>query len=140
MSAKPARIAALLDALGGTPPPGVDARFAAYFALFNAGRFYDAHDALEALWLPVRRGPEGAFFKGLIQLAGAFVHLQKIRPGPAAALLRLADANLARFPGRPHGLDTAALRARLAGWQARLAGPDAAAALLDPPPRLSCDA
>lgn len=136
MSAKPARLAALLAEPGLAPPPGVDPRFAAYFALFGAGRYYDAHDALEALWLPVRRTEEGAFFKGLIQLAGAFVHLQKNRPGPAAALLRLADANLARFPGRPHGVDTAALRGRLAGWLDRLAAGEPPAALLEPPPRL----
>lgn len=140
MSAKPARIAALLDELGLVPPPGMDPRYAAYFALFNAGRHYDAHDALEALWLPVRRTPEGAFFKGLIQLAGAFVHLRKDRPGPAAALFRLADANLARFPGVHHGLDTGALRGRIAGWQALLAAGEPAAALLEPPPQLAPDA
>lgn len=139
MSAKPARIAALLEELRVVPPPGVDPHYAAYFALFNAGRYYDAHDALEALWLPVRRTPEGAFFKGLIQLAGAFVHLRKDRPGPAAALLRLTDANLARFPGRHHGLDTGALRGRITGWQARLAEEGDPAALLDPPPQLALD-
>lgn len=140
MSAKPARIAALLHELRVVPPPGVDPRYAAYFALFNAGRHYDAHDALEALWLPVRRTPEGAFFKGLIQLAGAFVHLRKNRPGPAAALFRLADANLAHFPGTPHGLDTGALRGRIAGWQAGLAEGGDSAALLHPPPQLAFDA
>jgi predicted metal-dependent hydrolase len=140
MSAKPARIAALLDELRPAPPPGTDPRFAAYFTLFNAGRYYDAHDALEALWLPVRRGPEGAYFKGLIQLAGAFVHLQKARTGPAAALFRLADANLARFPSRPHGLDTAAVRGLIAGSLARLAAGAAPAHLLEPPPRLNFDA
>ncbi|HMO63634.1 MAG TPA: DUF309 domain-containing protein [Verrucomicrobiota bacterium] len=140
MSAKPARIAALLAEPGPAPPPGVDPHLASYFALFRAGRYYDAHDALEALWLPVRRTEEGAFFKGLIQLAGAFVHLQKDRPGPAAALFRLADANLARFPGAPHGLDTGALRGRIAGWQSRLAAGAPPATLLAPPPLLAPDA
>ena len=55
---------------------GVDARFAGYFILFNEQKFYEAHDVLEDLWLPDRHGPNGHFYKGLIQLAGAFVHLQ----------------------------------------------------------------
>ena len=70
------------------------AHYLAYFDCFNHQLFYEAHDVLEALWLPVRRESDGAFYKGLIQLAGAFVHVQKNRPGPAMALLRLARANL----------------------------------------------
>ena len=63
---------------------GVDPRYAGYFALFNQQKFYEAHDILEDLWLPDRHGVNGSFYKGLIQLAGAFVHLQKQR-------LRLSD-------------------------------------------------
>ena len=64
-----------------------------YFELFNAQLFYEAHDVLEELWLPIRREPQGDFYKGLIQLAGAFVHLQKNRLRPAAALFKLARTN-----------------------------------------------
>ena len=53
---------------------------------------------LEHIWLPDRHGPNGAFFKGLIQIAGAFVHLQKNRPQPAASLFKLALANLEKYP------------------------------------------
>ena len=53
---------------------------------------------LEELWLPDRKGFNGDFYKGLIQLAGAFVHLQKHRLKPAAALFRLAEANLKKYP------------------------------------------
>jgi predicted metal-dependent hydrolase len=53
---------------------------------------------LEELWLADRHGPNGAFYKGLIQLAGAFVHLQKNRLRPAAALFKLARANLEKYP------------------------------------------
>ncbi len=75
-----------------------DAQFQAYFECFNASRFYEAHEALERVWLPRRKGPDGSFYKGLIQLAGAFVHFQKGRLGPATALLRLAQENLEHYP------------------------------------------
>jgi predicted metal-dependent hydrolase len=50
------------------------------------------------LWLPDRQGANGSFYKGLIQLAGAFVHLQKNRLRPAAALFKLARTNLEKYP------------------------------------------
>ena len=99
---------------------GVDPRYAGYFALFNRQQFYEAHDVLEDLWLPDRHGANGDFYKGLIQLAGAFVHLQKNRLRPAAALFKLAAANLAKFPARHERLDLAAVRQLITGWLAQL--------------------
>lgn len=94
---------------------GFDPCYLAYFGCFNAGDYYEAHDVLEHLWLRGRDGNYG-FYKGLIQLAGAFVHLkkQRARPDhptdgrrlhPAVRLFRLAEKNLAAY--RPHhlGLD-----------------------------------
>ncbi len=83
----------------------VDPRYAGYFALFNAQRYYEAHDVLEDLWLQDRDGADGLFYKGLIQLAGAFVHLQKSRLSPGARLFALARRNLARFPAHHHRLN-----------------------------------
>ena len=51
--------------------------------------------------------PNGNFYKGLIQLAGAFVHLQKNRLRPSAALFKLAQANLVQFPAFHEQLDLA---------------------------------
>ena len=76
----------------------VDPRYAGYFALFNSQKFYEAHDVLEDLWLADKSGANGNFYKGLIQLAGAFVHLQKKRLKPSAALFKLARANLEKYP------------------------------------------
>jgi len=81
-----------------------DPRYLSYFDCFNQQRFFEAHEVLEALWLPQRDGPNGLFYKGLIQLAGAFVHWQKNRPGPAAALLKLAQTNLRKYPAIHEGL------------------------------------
>ena len=95
---------------------GVDARYAGYFALFNQQKFYEAHDVLEDLWLPDRNGANGDFYKGLIQLAGAFVHLQKKRLRPSAALFKLAQANLGKYPLVHERLNLAAVRQLIAGW------------------------
>lgn len=69
-----------------------------YFECFNRQLYYEAHEVLEHLWLKDKHGPNGAFYKGLIQLAGAFVHVQKGRPQPAAALLKLTLGNLEKYP------------------------------------------
>ena len=99
---------------------GVDPRYAGYFALFNQQKFYEAHDILEDLWLPDRHGVNGNFYKGLIQLAGAFVHLQKNRLRPSAALFKLARTNLEKYPAAHERLDMAVVLALIAMWLNRL--------------------
>jgi uncharacterized protein len=103
-----------------------DARYVEYFECFNRQRFFEAHEVLEALWLPQRQGPNGHFYKGLIQLAGAFVHWQKNRPGPAEALLRLAQTNLRTYPALHEGLDVAGALAMVEAWLRRLKAAGAA--------------
>jgi predicted metal-dependent hydrolase len=84
-----------------------DPCYEGYFVCFNEQRYYEAHDVLEHLWLGTE-GPRHQFFKGLIQLAGAFVHLQKQyrrpehptdrkRLHPAWRLFKLAYVNLEPF-------------------------------------------
>lgn len=79
----------------------LDAHYLGYFECFNQGLYYEAHDVLEELWLPSRKGPNDAFYRGLIQLAGAFVHLQKNRIEPSARLFKMARANLVNYQS-PH--------------------------------------
>lgn len=83
----------------------LDAHYLGYFDCFNRQLFYEAHDVLEHIWLKDKHGTNGAFYKGLIQLAGAFVHLQKNRLRPAAALFKLAQANLEKYPDKHAGLN-----------------------------------
>jgi predicted metal-dependent hydrolase len=93
--------------------------YRAFFLCWNNQRYYEAHDVLEQLWLKTK-SPDAAFFKGLIQAAGAFVHLQKRfehpshakhsrRLPPAVRLFRLAQRNLTNFAPWHYGLDVAAL-------------------------------
>jgi predicted metal-dependent hydrolase len=87
---------------------------------FNQRLYYEAHEVLEVLWLTERGRADGRFYQGLIQLAGAFVHWEKGRPGPAAALLRLAGSNLQGYPRLHHRLDLNDLRLRLEEWSREL--------------------
>jgi predicted metal-dependent hydrolase len=117
---------------------GVDPRYAGYFSLFNEQKFYEAHDILEDLWLADKHGTDGDFYKGLIQLAGAFVHLQKGRPGPAAAVFKLAQNNLAKYPDRHGLLDNESLQRLISIWLDHLRGESLEASQLHrlPPPQI----
>ena len=117
MSSKSPKIAVMIEAFRGQP---FDAHYLAYFDCFNRQLFYEAHDVLEEMWLPQKRGPNGAFYKGLIQLAGAFVHLQKQRLQPAAALFKLARANLRVYPAVHEGLELEPIWALMEDWLGRL--------------------
>jgi predicted metal-dependent hydrolase len=91
--------------------------YRAFFQCWNEQRYYEAHDVLEQLWLNTDTDDDH-FFKGLIQAAGAFVHLQKNfehpthakhsrRLPPAVRLFRSAERNLSVFAPKHHGLDVA---------------------------------
>lgn len=104
MSKKSPKIAALIEGCRGKD---LDAHYLGYFECFNRGLFYESHEVLEELWLADRQGSNGPFYKGLIQFAGAFVHLQKNRLRPAAALFNLAQLNLRKYPDIHQRLDVA---------------------------------
>jgi predicted metal-dependent hydrolase len=101
--------------LGSDPELSLDPCYQGYFTCFNSQRYYEAHDVLEHLWL--QGDPENyAFFKGLIQFAGAFVHLKKQREfpehpkhgrrlRPAVRLFDLAASNLSDYRPRHMDLD-----------------------------------
>jgi hypothetical protein len=118
------RISRMVSELVGnnTSAPGgevVDHPFyRAYFQCWNDQRYYEAHDVLEQVWLK-KDTADDDFFKGLIQAAGAFVHLQKNfehpnhpkhgrRLRPAVRLFVLAETNLQRFVPQHHGLNVSA--------------------------------
>jgi len=108
------------EMIGPGAAGGLDPHYAGYFERFNRGDYYEAHDVLEQLWLKERHGANGAFYKGLIQLAGAFVHLRKDRLRPAAVLFKLAEANLRKYPGMHEHLDVPAVLGLIQKWLGRL--------------------
>ena len=104
--------------------------YRAYFRCWNEQLYYEAHDVLEDLWLKTT-SDDAKYFKGLIQAAGAFVHLQKNfeqpahpkhgrRLSPAVRLLRLAGKNLENFGPVRHRFDVNAFRDLLAGYEKRI--------------------
>ena len=133
---KHARISSFVAGLGGDPGLAVHPCYQGYFKCFNETRYYEAHDVLEHLWLQGgRTDPEHAFYKGLIQLAGAFVHLRKqhARPDhakdgrrlrPAVRLFALAVANLTPYGPRHLGLDIDAVLALCAAQVAAIVASD----------------
>ena len=127
---------AFVAALDTDPALALDPCYQGYFRCFNEGRYYEAHDVLEHLWLGGGRAEANhAFYKGLIQLAGAFVHLRKQfehpthakhgrRLRPAVRLFALAQANLASYGPRHLGLDVNGVLALCAGQVGAIAASD----------------
>lgn len=115
VSGKSAKIAELIASCKGGD---WDAHYLGYFECFNRTLYFEAHDVLEELWLADRDGPNYAFHKGLIQLAGSFVHLQKNRLKPAVALLDLAATNLGKYPDQHEGISLVELRRLIVTWRA----------------------
>jgi predicted metal-dependent hydrolase len=108
--------------------------YRAYFRCWNEQRYYEAHDVLEQLWLKTQ-SDDADFFKGLIQTAGAFVHLQKNflhpthakhsrRLRPAVRLFQLAEKNLEPYAPVRHALDVAGLLALLQSVREKITGSD----------------
>src|SRR3954467_14488519 len=119
------RISRLVNDLAGAgeggPAGGVvdHPYYRAFFQCWNEQRYYEAHDVLEQVWLNTDTADDD-FFKGLIQAAGAFVHLQKNfeqpshpkhsrRLRPAVRLFALAEKYLAPYAPARHRLDVTGL-------------------------------
>ncbi len=113
MSKKSSVIAELIESFRGQE---LDAHYLGYFECFNRQLFFEAHDVLEELWLADRTSSNYSFYKGLIQLAGAFVHLQKNRLRPSAALFKLAQTNLLKYPAVHARLDVTEVLSLIEKW------------------------
>lgn len=131
---KHTRMTDFVASLGADPSLALHPCYQGYFRCFNEGRYYEAHDVLEHLWLGPRDA-NWAFYKGLIQIAGAFVHLQKqyLRPQhpkdgrrlrPACRLFALGLANLLPYGSRHLALDLSDLERLCAQYVAAIAASD----------------
>ena len=129
MSYKSPRIAAILQSLEGRD---FDPHYLGFFECFNQQLFFEAHEVLEVLWLPQRGKTNDLFYKGLIQLAGAFVHIQKRRREPALALLRLAERNLSQYPSNYEALDILEVQKTIQNWREHLQLQSGQAELIEP--------
>jgi predicted metal-dependent hydrolase len=108
-----------------------------FIALYAAGRYWDAHEALERIW---RRStaPDMMVLHGLIQWVVAMEHVRRGNPRGARRLLAKSWAKLEPAPADALGLDLGPLRAAqprvaaaIARWEA--GGPAPAG----PPPEIA---
>lgn len=83
----------------------MDQRLLDFLEQFNAKEFFEAHETLEALWIETE-GEEKNFYKGLIQCAVAFVHLERGNFKGARKLFRTACGYLASYLPEYGGVDT----------------------------------
>lgn len=73
-------------------------------AQFNAGRYYEAHETWEAIWLR-SAGDVRLFYHALIQAAVALYHHERGNAQGARALYRRACEKLEKLPPRLMSLD-----------------------------------
>ena len=87
------------------------AEYLEFISLFNRGKFFEAHEVLELLWRR-EKGGERDFYHGLIQIAAAFVHIQKGTPEGGKKLLVTATQYLEKYlPARDVKISAGGTRA-----------------------------
>jgi predicted metal-dependent hydrolase len=77
--------------------------------LFNAGKFFECHEAWEQVWNH-SAGEEKLFYQGIIQAAVAILHAQRGNLTGAASLYSKASAKLDHLPSEHMGLALGQLR------------------------------
>ena len=88
---------------------------------FNAGRFFEAHEVWEELWLAAAE-PEKTFLQGLIQIAAAFHHHGRRNARGTESLLAAGILKLTGCPDDFRGVAIAELRKEAEEWIETLRG------------------
>lgn len=92
--------------------------------LFDAGAWYDCHEAFEEVWRSTTPEPRD-LWQGLIQVAVGLHHaLDRGRPDVGRRVLAKGRRRLARVPSPCEGIDVAALLAAVEAWDRWLAAPE----------------
>lgn len=99
--------------------------------LYDAGEFFQAHEAWESMWLRAPE-PEKTFLQGLIQVTAAFHHLQRNNRLGAMLLLQAAQRRLVRYPAAFGGISLGMLRDDIGERLQMLERGEAASHLLSP--------
>jgi uncharacterized protein len=109
----------------GNEPPRVSysaheiEAFARGVELFNARRFFDAHEVWEEIWLPAT-GHEKRCLQALIQIAAAFHHHSRGNVLGTESLLRAGVAKLERAPRSFRGIHAEKICIHARRWVAAL--------------------
>lgn len=94
----------------------MDPAIAEGLRLFNSRKFFEAHEALEAVWLRAS-GDDKFFLHGLIQVAAAFHHHSRHNPAGFRSLLEKGYRKLERSGDSKGGIDVEGLRRQLQSWR-----------------------
>ena len=90
----------------GWDTAAADRSFALGIERFDAGRYEEAHEAFEKLWLSTQ-GPDSDFYKGLVQASIALHHFREGNLEGAAKLHSGHRSLLAPYLPKHHGIDLA---------------------------------
>ncbi|MBX7148495.1 DUF309 domain-containing protein [bacterium] len=88
-------------------------------SLFNRGKYYEAHEEIEHIWLKNKTDSK-LFLQALIIFAGAFCHIQKKRHAPAAKAFQKVVLKLKRYPTPYFGIDLTLIRKNAQEWMTYL--------------------
>jgi predicted metal-dependent hydrolase len=87
--------------------------------LFNRAAFFEAHEALEAVWRAAPQS-EKKFLQGLIQVAVALHHHGNGNLAGARSVMKRAFRNLSLYPEGFGGIHSAGLLLSISDWQRAL--------------------
>jgi predicted metal-dependent hydrolase len=107
-------------------------RFEEGVELFNAGRFFECHEAWEEVWKH-RVGAEKLFLQGMIQASAALLHVERGNRTGAESLYAKARAKLDRFPDDYMGLALGEFRTAMRQFFAKALDAKSAESLHAPP-------
>ncbi|MEJ2007217.1 MAG: DUF309 domain-containing protein [Acidobacteriota bacterium] len=105
-------------------------------SLFNSGWFFEAHEALEAVWLK-SKGRRRNFLHGLIQVAAAFHHYTHGNAPGFRSLLEKGCAKLEKAGAEAEGVDLAGFMLELQPWREHSVRSSSSADSAPPLPRLA---
>jgi predicted metal-dependent hydrolase len=87
--------------------------------LYNAGHYWNAHEAWEQVWLDSERELRG-FYQGLIQVTAAFVHVTRSEFPGSIRLLDSGIEKLERYPATYLGVQLGPLVAGAKAARSRI--------------------
>jgi hypothetical protein len=92
------------SASSSVPQPEFPEEYLKGIALFNCREFYHAHEEWEELWKH-HSGAGRDFYKGIIQIAVAFLHWQRANPKGAIKMWKSGSAYLVKFKSPHMGIE-----------------------------------
>jgi hypothetical protein len=92
------------DCIGSLPPPAITG-----IQLFNARQYFEAHEALELAWRE-ESGPVRELYRGILQVAVAYLHIQRGNYIGARKMFRHCRVWLGPFPDVCRGINIGQLK------------------------------